>query len=251
VVFPRRLLFEGEDVVVELRPHWVFLGWPLVATVAAVVLALSVSASFDPPVAVSYVLAFVVAVPALWMFGRAVRWRSTSVTVTTNRIVERWGVFSRRADEVRLDAVNQISYHQGVLQRLVRVGTVFIEVPGRSGVNVYRCLPRPDVVQRIISEQTANLYRRGIPGAPLPPGSYPTPGAPGPSNVVEGLGLHADGGFWDVGGDAEPATPPQGMPVAAGGAVVDAMAQLDELRRRGLLSEGEYTEKRAELLRRL
>ena len=38
LMFPRRLLTEGEDVVVELRPHWAFLGWPLVATFAGLAL---------------------------------------------------------------------------------------------------------------------------------------------------------------------------------------------------------------------
>ncbi|HXX89915.1 MAG TPA: PH domain-containing protein [Acidimicrobiales bacterium] len=235
--FPRRLLFDGEEVVVELRPHWIFLGWPLIATAAALALAISVIVAFPhAPVGVSYVLGVVVLVPALWLLGRVARWMSTSIVVTTNRIVERWGVFSRRADEVRLEAVNQISYHQTILDRLFRVGTVFIEVPGRTGVIVYRCLRRPDVVQRIISEQTAELYGRGptaIPGAARP-----------------AAGGGASNGGWTEA--AEHRTPPTGVPAATrGGPVVDAMAQLDELRSRGLLTDAEYADKKAELLRRL
>jgi hypothetical protein len=233
VPFPRRLLFDGEDVVVELRPHWIFLGWPLMATAAAVVVAVAIVVEFPSAgVWLSYVLGALVLLPALWLAGRVLRCVSTSIVITTNRIVERWGVFSRRADEIRLEAVNQMSYHQTILERLFRVGTVFIEVPGRTGVIVYRCLRRPDVVQRIISEQTAELYQQG---------TTATPGSARP----------AAGGV-----PAQDHTPPTGTPTVRGQqpaqqSVVDAMSQLDELYRRGLLSDAEYETKRAEVLRRL
>jgi hypothetical protein len=248
MVFPRRLLFEGEDVVVELRPHWIFLGWPLVVTVLAVAFAVSIVASFPKaPIGVSYVLGAVVLVPGIWLVGRVARWWSMEVVVTTNRIIERWGVLSRRSDEIRLEAVNQLSYHQNLFDRLLRVGNVYIEVPGRTGVVVYQCLRRPDVVQRIISEQTAALYGQGAAGGPA--AGY---------GASRGAAPAADFHHTPPAGTAAVGTPPSttGGPVAAGatgaaGSVVDAMAQLDELRRRGLLSEAEYEGKRAELLRRL
>jgi hypothetical protein len=227
VAFPRRLLFEGEDVVVELRPHWIFLGWPLV----------------------SYVLVILVAVPALWLVGRVTRWVSTSIVVTTTRILERWGVFARRSDEIRLEAVNQLSVHQNLFQRLFRVGNVFIEVPGRTGVIEYHCLSRPDVVQRIISEQVADLYHQGAPGG--------LASARAASRVVPpveaGPAPFASSYSSPEGFD----TPATGSPVVrdsgttGGSSVVDAMAQLDELRRRGLLTDEEYDAKKAEVLRRL
>jgi len=248
MVFPRRLLFEGEDVVVELRPHWIFLGWPLVTTTLAAALAVSIITTFPGEGTwVSYLLGFVVLAPALWLVGRVARWWSMEVVITTNRILERWGVLSRRSDEIRLEAVNQLSYHQTLFDRVMRVGNVYIEVPGRTGVVVYRCLRRPDVVQRIISEQTAELHRRSRLGGPgsgrLSSGPAPgtTPGATAP-----------DAGFHHTPPAGTPAVPAGGGRAAgAGASVVDAMTQLDELRRRGLLSEAEYADKKAELLRRL
>jgi len=247
VAFPRRLLFEGEDVVVELRPHWIFLGWPLIATVAAAAAAISVLSVLPKhtPMAVVYVLGAIVAVPALWLVGRVTRWVSTSIVVTTTRILERWGVFARRSDEIRLEAVNQLSVHQNLFERLFRVGNVYIEVPGRTGVIEYHCLSRPEVVQRIISEQVADLYRGGPggPSAAMTPnraGGTPTTATPTSYAQPEGYDTPASG------------TPVRPAPSASGEtSVVDAMAQLDELRRRGLLTEEEYGEKKAEVLRRL
>src|ERR1700736_5171384 len=98
--FPSRLLTDGEEVVVELRPHWVTLGWPLVTAVAAIVLAIGVVAAFPPiPIGVVYLLVAIVVVAALWLAGRMVRWFTTSLVVTTSRIVQRSGVLSRRGRE--------------------------------------------------------------------------------------------------------------------------------------------------------
>ena len=227
--------------MVELRPHWIYLGWPLVTTVAAGAAAIAVVVSFPhAPSVVSYGLVVLVGVPLLWLFGRATRWMSTSVVVTTNRIFERWGVFARRTDEIRLDAVNQLSVHQNLVDRLLHVGNVYVEVPGRTGVVEYHCLSRPEVVQRIISEQVADLHRRR------------NGRGPGPVMVPAGTPVDPEA----YGSPAVDRTPPTGSPpvrTAGSGdsSVVDAMAQLDELRRRGLLTDGEYEAKRTEVLRRL
>ena len=69
--FPRRLLTEDEEVVVEIRPHWAFLGKPLVTAVAVVALSIAVTVAFsDAPPAVLYVLLVLVACSALWLVGR-------------------------------------------------------------------------------------------------------------------------------------------------------------------------------------
>lgn len=240
MAFPHRLLFDDEDVVVELRPHWIYLGWPLVATIAAGAVAIAVVVSFPhASVVVAYALVVLVGVPALWLFGRVTRWVSTSVVVTTARIFERWGVFARRTDEIRLDSVNQLSVHQNLLDRLLHVGNVYVEVPGRTGIIEYHCLSRPEVVQRIISEQVADLHRQRGGRGPVPAMASGTPGDPEAYGSPQG-----------------DRTPPTGSPTVrmtgtAEASVVDAMAQLDEMRRRGLLTDEEYATKKAELLGRL
>ncbi len=94
--FPRRLLTEDEEVVVELRPHWAFLGRPLVVAVAVVALAITLAVNFsNAPVGVLYVLLALVTGSALWLAGRLVRWFASSLVVTNTRIIQRTGVFAR------------------------------------------------------------------------------------------------------------------------------------------------------------
>ncbi len=159
--FPRRLLTEDEEVVVELRPHWAFLGRPLAAAVAVVILAIAIVAYFpNAPVGVVYVLLVLVTGSALWLAARLVRWFATSFVVTTTRIVQRSGVFSRSGLELRLERVNQLSYHQSIPGRILRTGELHVEMGGDTGVVVFDHVPRPAAVQSVITEQIDALRHR-------------------------------------------------------------------------------------------
>ncbi|HUY21572.1 MAG TPA: PH domain-containing protein [Acidimicrobiales bacterium] len=231
--FPRRLLTDDEDVIVELRPHWAFLGWPLVVAVAVVVLAIAVVASFPhAPVGVLYLLLVSVSVSALWLAGRLVRWFATNLVVTTSRIVQRSGVLSRNGLELRLERVNQLSYHQSIAARLFRSGELLVEMGGETGVIVFDHVPRPAAVQAVITEQIDAVHRR--PG-PTPAGTTRR--------------------TWDDAGPGSGDTPPSGTtrvaPVRGEASIADLLVELDELRRRGIVTDAEFATKKAELLDRL
>jgi hypothetical protein len=238
--FPRRLLTEGEDVVVELRPHWAFLGWPLVAAVAAAALAIGVTVAFSPPAAAGDILLGVLAVALLWLAGRALRWVTTGLVLTSSRLIERSGVFGRRALELRLERINELSYRQSLPGRLCRTGELTVETGGESGDITFDHVPRPAAFQSLITAQIAAFHenRRIRYATPIPADG---PGAP----------EHAD-------------TPPHGaVPVSATGpaagtvgapaqpTVADRLMQLGELRRRGIVSAAEFEAKKAELLQQL
>jgi uncharacterized membrane protein YdbT with pleckstrin-like domain len=230
--FPSRLLTDGEEVVVELRPHWVTLGWPLVAAVAAIVLAISVVATFPSiPIGVVYVLVGVVVITALWLAGRMVRWFSTSLVVTTGRIVQRSGVLARRGLELRLERVNQLSYHQSLTGRVLRTGELLVEMGGEMGVVAFDHVPRPAVVQSLITEQIDALHRR--------------------SRRPAEVGVSVNGAA-TVGAD----TPPEGTEAVVGPppgerSVGERLVELHELRRRGIVTDDEFQAKKADLLQLL
>jgi membrane protein YdbS with pleckstrin-like domain len=241
MAYPRRLLTEGEEVVVELRPQWAYLGWPLVAAIAAAVLVVGVDIAFHPPKAVGDVLLGVLAVALLWLAGRVVRWITTSLVLTTTRLIERSGVFGRRALELRLERINELSYHQSLPGRLFRTGELMVETGGESGDVTFEHVPRPAAFQSLITEQISVFHEnRRVRFAP--PVDAEGPGAP----------QHAD-------------TPPHGVPAATTGAaaagpgatgagpptVADRLMQLGELRRRGIVSAAEFEAKKAQLLEQL
>jgi hypothetical protein len=257
---PRKLLTEGESVVVELRPTWLVLGWPLVATIAAAALAVLVVVSFPKaPVGVGYVLLALVLVAGGWLGIRALQWHTTSIVLTTSRILERRGVFTRTGIEIRLDRVNELSYRQTLIERVVHTGSLEIEVGGETGVVVFNHLPHPAAVQSLVTEQIDAMRRgrsawqtqAGAPGVMGPSGGIappgPAPGAPA---------------FYPQPTYAQPAYPQQtyAQPTypqptysqpAPAPTVADRLMQLDQLRQRGILSESEFLAKKAELLQQL
>jgi hypothetical protein len=243
--FPRRLLTEDEDVVVELRPHWAFLGKPLAVTVAVVTLSIAILVVFsNAPTFVLYALLVAVAGSAMWLAGRLVRWFATSLVVTTTRIVQRSGVFSRNGLELRLERVNQLSYHQSIPGRILRTGELHVEMGGDTGVVVFDHVPRPAAVQSVITEQIDALRHRSA--VPLTTGPRQGPWDTAPVRPPRS--------------GREPATtddtPPSGIArlsraTPGDDSVADRLVQLDELRRRGIVSDAEFASKKAELLDRL
>ena len=182
---PRKLLTEGETVIVELRPTWLVLGWPLVAVIGAAALAIVVVVSFPTaPSAVGYLMLAILLVAAGWLAVRALRWHTTSIVLTNRRILERRGVLSRSGVEIRLDRINELSYRQTLLERIVRTGSLVLEVGGETGVVLFNHLPQPAAVQSLVTEQIDNLRRGGWQPSAAPPG-VTLPGA-GPDAAASG-----------------------------------------------------------------
>ena len=230
------LLDEDEDVLVDLRPHWVFFTGPLLLTAACGAVVGLVAHEFPKaPVEVAWVLAVLVAVPALWLAGRLARWWGTSLVVTDRRIVFRSGVLARRVVNLRLQRVVDTHCTQRPLERLIGSGRLVLEVEGEEGGLAVDDVRRPRALQRVINRQLGQLDA-----------AWASVRQPGPSPRD-----------WD---DPQPyrrdSTPPRGVPVLSGpvtgtGSIPDQLVALDRLRRQGILSDDEFASKKAELLRRI
>jgi hypothetical protein len=237
MALPRKLLTEGETVIVELRPTWLVLGWPLVAVIGAAVLAIVVVVSFpSAPSAVGYLMLAILLVAGGWLAVRALRWHTTSIVLTNRRILERRGVLSRSGVEIRLDRINELSYRQTLLERIVRTGSLVLEVGGETGVVLFNHLPQPAAVQSLVTEQI-DMQRRNV---WLGPGVMTGPQQSG-AGPVGSVGPYQGGA----------PMPPPPAPAPAGPTVADRLVQLDDLRQRGILSETEFQAKKLELLREL
>jgi membrane protein YdbS with pleckstrin-like domain len=200
VPFPPKLLNDGEDLVLDLRPHWWYLAGPTSLLVLALVL-LVIAGAADLPDVLVWALAGVVVGSLLWFAGRYARWATTNFVVTSDRIVYRHGVVAKRAIEIPLDRVNTIFSSQSIFERVLRSGDLTIESGGELGHETFTDIPRPAAVQQEIYRQIeVDQSRRG------------------------------------------------------GGGAVDPLEQLDrldDLRRRGVISEAEFEAKKAQLLDRM
>jgi uncharacterized membrane protein YdbT with pleckstrin-like domain len=186
--YPKKLLNDHEDVVLDLRPHWFFFFAPIISIAGLVVGLIILSALFDGGIQSALVwLGAVVLLGLLaWTGWRYLTWISTNFVITTDRVIYRSGVFAKRGINIPLERVNNVIFHQNVLERMIGAGDLVIESAGESGRQVFENVNHPDQVQNVIyremdREQDRNYDRmaeraRGT-SAPsnLPP---PPPAAP-------------------------------------------------------------------------
>jgi len=203
--FSPKLLNEGEDIVLDLHPHWEFFLKSGTAMVAS--LALGVYVAFvmnDAPSALEIFAAVLVLASLAWVGFTYARWVTTHFVVTTDRLIYRHGVLSKHGVEIPLERVNTVFFSQTILERMLRSGDLVIESAGEMGRQAFSNVRRPSAIQNEIHKQMeANENRK----------------------------------FDRIG--ARP---------AVADSVPDQIAQLDQLRQQGALTQAEFDTKKQQLL---
>ncbi|HVA74059.1 MAG TPA: PH domain-containing protein [Acidimicrobiales bacterium] len=199
-----RRLNEGEEVVLDLHPHWWYLAGPVATIVAVIAGAIAALAESAPPAAGWAVVAALVA-SAGWLLLRYLRWRTSRFILTTSRLIERRGVLSRTSREIPLMGLSDISYRQSLFERVIGAGCVLVESPGKDSPEYFPDLPRPARVQN-------EIFR-----------------------LMDGVRK----------------VQPVQLPPSHGSSIPEQIDQLDQLRRRGVISDADFEQKKAQLLDRM
>jgi uncharacterized membrane protein YdbT with pleckstrin-like domain len=217
MAFPRRLINEGEEVALDLRPHWWYMAEPTAALVASVILGLVVIANLDGTDAwqtfLRYLFAALILICLGWFGVRYSKWVTTNFVVTSDRVIFRQGVLSKKGIEIPLERINTVFFNQSIFERMLGAGDLGIESAGERGSETFSDIRKPSMVQQ-------EIYRQ----------------------------MEANGGR--MYGSLRQAN----LAAATTSPAVDVPAQiekLDELRQRGVISEQEFAAKKAELLNRM
>ncbi|MHB8467500.1 MAG: SHOCT domain-containing protein [Acidimicrobiales bacterium] len=147
MAFPTKLLNEGEEVVLDLNPHWSTLVKPLALLV--VVLAATIAGASLSSV-LGYGLAVALLVTAVWASLKVARRQTTEFVVTTARLIYRSGLVAKHGKEIPLERVNDISFNQSVFERLIGTGDLAIESAGAQSRETFTDIPKPSQVQNEI-----------------------------------------------------------------------------------------------------
>jgi uncharacterized membrane protein YdbT with pleckstrin-like domain len=218
--YPTRLLNQGEEMALDLQPHWWFFSKHILSGVPLLVLGiLSFEVSDTPGKLLRYLFAILAVAWAGWLLIKYFDWRFTHFVVTDQRIVFRTGVLAKHGVEIPLERVNNINFNQSIFERMIGTGDLDIESAGKDGQSHFDNVRRPDDVQQEIYRQMeANAQRQaGWRGAGAPAAAPPAPVAP-----------------------AEPSA-----------SVPDQITQLATLRDQGHITPAEFEAKKAELLKRM
>ena len=154
MAYPRKLLNRGEHVNLDLHPHWVVFVKPGVISVLVLVLVATAQRLDDGllKTGVTRVLlvGLLVSVGAIGVV--ALKWSRTFFVVTSQRVIFRQGVFSRRGVEIPLDRVNNVNFAQSFLERMFGAGDLLIESASEDGQQLFSDIRHPEQVQNLIHE---------------------------------------------------------------------------------------------------
>lgn len=169
--FPRRLLTEGEKVILDLRPHWIALAGPVFWTVIIGSLAGFLYVRIGHATSAKDALRIAVLAAALlaWLplsFVPAVRWRFTLFVLTNERVISRSGVIAKHSKEIPLETINDVTFQQSVLERVIHAGDLIVESAGESGQNRFTDVRNPEHVQLEIYRAAEARKGIGRPGGP-------------------------------------------------------------------------------------
>ncbi len=195
--YPKHLLNEGEELALDLQPHWIyFFRQAVVGGVLIVLLALWLGPT-DRSGWLGWPLVVLLVGYAGWVALRYATWRSIHFVVTDRRLVYRSGFVAKRGVEIPLERINNIIFNQRALERLIGTGDIDVESAGRDGQTHFDNVRRPDAVQQEIYRQMEVNARKqagwAAPGAP-PPATAPPAAAPSVAEQIEDLARLRDQG---------------------------------------------------------
>lgn len=172
--YPKRLLLDGESIVLDLRPHWWYLSKHIAIGVPVIAFAVfSLTLDGDDGKATKYAAGALFLVWLVWFAARMLQWLSTHFVLTTDRLIYRKGLVAKHGRDVPLNRVNNIDMHQTVFERVLRAGDILVESAGESGQQTFSDIRHPEKVQREINKavEANNLQERsgGYRAAPSVP----------------------------------------------------------------------------------
>jgi membrane protein YdbS with pleckstrin-like domain len=211
--FPKRLLVPGEELVLDLRPHWIALFLPTLATIGVVIVGFWLISKFDGVVN-WVVLAGMAILLILYPVRRLVWWLTSYFVVTTDRLIHREGWIAKHSMEIPLEAINDVRFKQTVFERIIGAGTLVVQSASESGREEFKAIRNPEEVQKTIYHQGEMNQQRM---------------------------------FRTAGTTAVP-PPPSGVPMAP--STVSELERLADLRAKGVLTEDEFQAQKAKILGR-
>lgn len=212
--YAEKNLAPGETIVYRARYHWIYYRTTLALLLLAAVFGLWwwIAGSRLGAEATSSVFRNValalLAAAVVHFLIRRIRAAADEYVVTSRRVIRKYGLVAREIEQALIDRIQDVTVRQGIAGRLLGYGTVVLETASETGRLVF-----PDIAE-------PEAFRNAVWGQ-----------APGQGAATGAAGLAA----------AIPATPPS--PSTA-----SRLAELEELRRRGLLSPEEYAKKREQIL---
>lgn len=228
------LMGKNEQILTVERKHWITLLMSILINLLLVILLLALYAvlgdfaSQNPNVALLGSLRVILLFALLFPVGRVgwdlVQWEAEQYIVTNRRVMQTAGIVNKKTSDSSLEKVNDVVLTQSVLGRVLGYGDLEIVTGSDIGINLLKRLANPIKFKTTMLDAKAAMHDPDI--DELHPREVPVAGAL--------LG---------------------GKPKAAASADEDdplkQIAELDNLRKSGAISDAEYQSAKAKLLAKI
>ena len=183
MAFPKRLLIPGEELVLDLRPHWVALFLAALMTAGVVIVGFWIISKHWMPY--WFLLFAMVVLLIAYPIRKLIDWLTRHFVLTSERVISREGWIAKHSVEIPLEKINDIRFNQRVFERVVGAGDLIIRSASEDGPTTFRYVRHPEEVQKAIYHEAEKNGQRMFSGPA--PGAQPTPAAPraAPSQVTE------------------------------------------------------------------
>jgi uncharacterized membrane protein YdbT with pleckstrin-like domain len=152
----------GERIVLRVRQHWKTVLRPVIAL--ALIIAGTLAVLLLVPDLVAAVRlgigAIVLVLAIFFVVAPLLRWWTTSYELTNRRLRLRAGILTRRGRDFPLSRISDVSFAQGVLDRLLGCGRLVVESPGEHGQLVLTEIPHVQRVQATLFQLVEDEQQR-------------------------------------------------------------------------------------------
>jgi membrane protein YdbS with pleckstrin-like domain len=158
VAISRRLLNEGETVVVDTRTHIKALLWPLICLVILLAVGTFAQTRIDNGT-VMLVVWIGLACLAVWFVLRPfIIWATATYTFTDRRLITRHGVIVRRGHDIPIARISDVAYEFGPIDRLLGCGTLVIADASTHGQVRLHDIPHVEDTQRRLNQLLQQIH---------------------------------------------------------------------------------------------
>lgn len=201
MAYPKNLMNDGEEIALDLRPHWWFFQKQVLTGLPLLVAGVGTTLGLDGDLRkyLGYALGAGGVGWALWLLSQLSKWMTTHFVVTSDRVIYRSGVLAKRGVEIPLERINNINFQQKFWERIIGAGDVIVESAGTDGQSVFSDVRHPDGVQQALYRQMESAARRRAEWGRSPaPAAAPVEGPTAAERIESLTKLKADGHITDA-----------------------------------------------------
>ncbi len=149
----RTILKKDEKILLITRQHWIKLVLSFFVWLVVAVLSIWLLQTMGLIITLA---------AALYPLFEYLNWKSNLWCITTVRVVDESGFFTRYSKESPLDKINNVEYDQSIWGRLFGYGNVDIQTAAEMGETTYELIHHPKLLKDTITHAQEEYKKTAI-----------------------------------------------------------------------------------------